>query len=148
MKNSTTCEEKTSGGKCIRYKQVVDFSACEGDATFFCQKRCDMEEDLGQSYSAVSFGGGGLKFTFTSSDIKGYQSTEGSSKSLEAGAGLETDFHFKTFAPKLGFELGLMISGVSASKDETTTANEKTVEQSFTLSDPDLGDFFDVEVYN
>ncbi len=130
----------------FQYTWVVDLTECEGNATTFCQKRCEMEEDLGQSYSAVSFGGGGHKFTYTHSDIKGYQSTEGSSHSLEAGIGVDVDKNFVAGTFKGNLEVGFLISAVSASKDETTTADEKTVEQSFTLSDPDLGDFFDVEV--
>ncbi len=105
-----------------------------------------MEKDIGESYSAISFAGGGQKFTYTSADIANYQSVNGTSKNLEVGIGGELSINTKVFGPLLGFELGLMVSYVEAGRDETTTSSEKTAERSFTLSDPDLGDYFDVEV--
>ncbi len=131
---------------CLSYSFIVDPRGCEAAAATFCQSRCEKEGKLAESYSAISFSGGGQELSYTLNDAVEFSSTTGASTSFDIGFGINFALHIMTASPT--FDIGLSNENhfVEASETSKGTTESKSISRSFALSDPDVGDQFDVEV--
>jgi hypothetical protein len=96
--------------------------------------------------SAISFVGGGASITYVEDetlDSKESTSTE-TVKDRDTSGGVITDSRIAVVA----FDISLHIGSISSESSNKLTGTEKssTSARSFTLSDPDVGDSFDVKV--
>jgi hypothetical protein len=131
---------------CLSYSQIIDPRGCEAAAASFCQSRCDKEDKIAESYSTISFSGGGQEVAYTSNDALEYSASTGTSSSFDIGFGLSFSLHIMTAAPT--FDIGLSNENhfVESSEASKGVSESKSISRSFALSDPDVGDAFDVEV--
>ena len=99
-----------------------------------------------EKFSAFSFSGGGSTITYTEIFMSATDSitTKDSGSSLGGGLIVSADGTIAAvaFASQVAFS-GSSITSVSKSQ---TTSLETDITRSFTLSDPDIGDSFDVQV--
>jgi hypothetical protein len=131
---------------CLSYAQIIDPRGCEAAAQSFCQSRCEKEDKISQLYSTISFSGGGSGLTYTMNDAVDVSSSSSSSSSFDIGFGINFGLHIVLATPS--FDIGLSNENhfVESSETSTGTSESKSVSRSFTLSDPDVEDEFDVEV--
>ncbi len=133
---------------CLSYTQIIDPRGCEAAAASFCQSRCEKEGKIAESYSTISFSGGGTGLTYTSNDAVDSSSSSSSSSSFDIGFGVNFGLHIVLATPS--FDVGLNNENhfVESSETSNGVSESKSISRSFTLSDPDVDDEFDVEVHD
>ena len=128
-----------------KYERITEEAQQAYDKTL--QEGADSEINAVKAYSAISFSGGGSEFTFEDSGEIEEVEKETITFSLEikGGAGAEVKAEILNF----GTDLRTALGGISEMDDETGTETQEShsFTRSFTLSDPDDGDAFDVQVW-
>jgi hypothetical protein len=103
--------------------------------------------DVVKKYSAISFSGGGSEFVFEDSGEAETVDKETFTYSMEIKGGVSAELKFSIFG--LGSDGKLGAGELHTWDDEEGTEDIKSHSstRSFTLSDPDDGDAFDVQVW-
>jgi hypothetical protein len=99
-----------------------------------------------KAYSAISFSGGGSELTFAASAVTEEASLDTITVAFELKAGVKAELSGKIFGVGVKGDKGGGILGNYEHEQGIETQGSRSSTRSFTLSDPDDGDAFDVQV--
>ncbi len=99
------------------------------------------------AFTAISFSGGGASLVFSATATNENSRTDVKTRSYEYQAGIAIELKSCAFVHCVGgLETGTGFAGSTDDADMSTTTTTSAVTRTFTLADPDVGDYFDVQV--